>query len=99
VHPGLVDLPAEARRPRRGRGQVGAVTTAEDARRAALLVSDERGHELGSAERARLRPGRLGTERALTLACETLERYGFEPVDGVGSAALTRGHEDLNFPG
>jgi predicted ArsR family transcriptional regulator len=53
---------------------------AEDARRAALRVADERGHELGSAERARLRPGRLGTERALTLACETLERYGFEPA-------------------
>jgi predicted ArsR family transcriptional regulator len=59
---------------------VGAVTVAEDARRAALRVADERGHELGSAERARLRPGRLGTERALTLACETLERYGFEPA-------------------
>ena len=78
---------------------VGAVTVAEDARQAALRVADERGHELGSAERARLRPGRLGTERALTLACETLERYCFEPVNGVGSAALTRGHEDLNFPG
>lgn len=59
---------------------VGAVTVAEDARQAALRVADERGHELGSAERARLRPGRLGTERALTLACETLERYGFEPA-------------------
>ena len=59
---------------------VGAVTVAEDARRAALRVADERGHELGSAERARLRPGRLGTERALTLACETLERFGFEPA-------------------
>src|SRR5215470_19556970 len=47
---------------------VGAVTAAEDARRAALRVADERGHELGSAERARLRPGRLGAERARTLA-------------------------------
>jgi predicted ArsR family transcriptional regulator len=26
------------------------------------------------------RPGRLGAERALTLASETLERYGFEPA-------------------
>jgi predicted ArsR family transcriptional regulator len=43
-------------------------------------VAGERGHELGSAERDRLRPGRLGAERALTLACETLERYGFEPA-------------------
>jgi predicted ArsR family transcriptional regulator len=59
---------------------VGAVTEAEEARRAALRVADQRGQELGTAERDRLRPGRLGAERALTLACETLERYGFEPA-------------------
>jgi predicted ArsR family transcriptional regulator len=34
---------------------VGAVTVAEDARRAALRVADERGQELGAAERDRLR--------------------------------------------
>lgn len=57
-----------------------AVTRAEDARRAALEAATARGRELGEAERDRLRPGRLGAERALTLACGTLERYGFEPA-------------------
>jgi predicted ArsR family transcriptional regulator len=51
-----------------------------DTRQAVLQAAAERGHELGAAEHDRLRPGRLGTERALTLACDTLERYGFEPV-------------------
>ena len=69
---------------------VGAVTEAEDARRAALRVADERGHELGSAERDRLRPGRLGAERALTLACETLDRYGFEPARAEPTRVLLR---------
>jgi predicted ArsR family transcriptional regulator len=27
-----------------------------------------------------MRPGRLGAERALTVACGVLERHGFEPV-------------------
>jgi predicted ArsR family transcriptional regulator len=57
-----------------------AVGRAEDARQAALRAAAERGRELGESERDRLRPGRLGAERALTLACETLERYGFEPA-------------------
>jgi predicted ArsR family transcriptional regulator len=55
-------------------------TPAEDARQAALRVATERGRELGAAERDRLRPGRLGAERALTLACAMVERYGFEPA-------------------
>jgi predicted ArsR family transcriptional regulator len=59
---------------------VASETSAEDARRAALRVAARHGSELGAAERARLRPGRLGAERALTLACGMLERYGFEPV-------------------
>jgi predicted ArsR family transcriptional regulator len=53
---------------------------AQDARQAALRVAARHGSELGAAERGRLRPGRLGAERALTLACDTLERQGFEPV-------------------
>ncbi len=57
-----------------------AVARAEDARPAALRVAAERGRELGEGERDRIRPGRLGAERALTLACETLERHGFEPA-------------------
>jgi predicted ArsR family transcriptional regulator len=59
---------------------VGAGTSAQDAREAALRVAARHGSELGTAERDRLRPGRLGAERALTLACDTLERQGFEPV-------------------
>ena len=64
---------------------MGAVTVAEDAD----------GPRSGwRRARARARFGRtgpattcrLGTERALTLACETLERYGFEPA----RAELTR---------
>lgn len=50
-----------------------------DARQAALAVAAERGRLLGEAERSSVR-GRLGAERALTLAEEVLERHGFEPV-------------------
>jgi predicted ArsR family transcriptional regulator len=53
---------------------------AEDARHAALRVATERGRTLGAAERDRIRPGRLGAERALTYAIGMLERYGFEPA-------------------
>jgi predicted ArsR family transcriptional regulator len=55
-------------------------TDGENARQAALRVAAERGRALGEAERDRTRPGRLGTERALTCAGETLSRYGFEPA-------------------
>ncbi|WP_158890435.1 helix-turn-helix transcriptional regulator [Amycolatopsis anabasis] len=51
----------------------------ESARRTALRVAREHGAELGAAERARARTGRLGAERALTLAETALVRYGFEP--------------------
>jgi predicted ArsR family transcriptional regulator len=46
---------------------------------AAAEVARQRGAELGSAESERARPGRLGAERALTLAAAALSRYGFEP--------------------
>ena len=58
---------------------VGAVTVAEDARRAALRWRTSAG---ASSVRPNV-PGydlAVGTERALTLACETLERFGFEPA-------------------
>jgi predicted ArsR family transcriptional regulator len=58
---------------------VAAPAPGEDGRQAALRVAAERGRGLGTAERDRVRPGRLGAERALTLACGVLERYGFEP--------------------
>ena len=51
----------------------------DNAREAALRVARERGHDLGAAEREQSRPGRLGAERALTLAAATLLRNGFEP--------------------
>jgi predicted ArsR family transcriptional regulator len=52
----------------------------ETARDAALRIADERGRALGAAERTKARPGRLGAERALTLAAELLHRHGFEPA-------------------
>jgi predicted ArsR family transcriptional regulator len=51
----------------------------EDARSAALRTARRRGEELGAAERARTRPGRLGPERSLTLSEAVLEQHGFEP--------------------
>ncbi|WP_239126789.1 helix-turn-helix transcriptional regulator [Asanoa siamensis] len=52
----------------------------EDARAAALRTARERGREWGAGERARIRPGRLGPERSLTLTEATLDRAGFEPA-------------------
>ncbi|MER6129393.1 helix-turn-helix domain-containing protein [Streptomyces sp. NPDC001795] len=51
----------------------------ESARDAALRVAYKRGESLGCAERERVRPGRLGAERGLSLAAKTLEEFGFEP--------------------
>lgn len=51
----------------------------EDAQSAALRAARHRGEELGAAERARTRPGRLGPERSLTLSEAMLEHHGFEP--------------------
>jgi predicted ArsR family transcriptional regulator len=52
----------------------------EEASSAALRVAGERGEAIGAAERDQARPGRLGTERALTLISGLLERCGFEPA-------------------
>jgi predicted ArsR family transcriptional regulator len=49
------------------------------ARDAALESARERGRDVGATERAQARPGRLGAERALTLAAGALNRAGFEP--------------------
>lgn len=51
----------------------------ETARTAAVRSAYERGHAVGATERDRLRPSRLGPERALTLAEEILGSFGFEP--------------------
>lgn len=55
-------------------------SAAEPACETALRAATDRGREIGAAARASTRPGRLGAERALTLAVEVLERHGFEPV-------------------
>jgi len=52
----------------------------EDARAAAVRTAGEHGEAVGGAERQQTRPGRLGPERALTLAAAILTRYGFEPA-------------------
>jgi len=51
----------------------------QPAREAATDLARERGVRLGGEERERLRPGRLGTERALTLIAAVLAGQGFEP--------------------
>jgi predicted ArsR family transcriptional regulator len=51
----------------------------EDGVTAALRVSRQRGHDIGSAERAARRPGRLGVERALALLGALLVQLGYEP--------------------
>jgi predicted ArsR family transcriptional regulator len=50
-----------------------------NARSAALRIAHEHGRRIGAAERDRVRPGRLGLERALSLAESLLQCYGFEP--------------------
>jgi predicted ArsR family transcriptional regulator len=67
-----------------------AITTeepGENAWQAALRIANRRGLELGAAERETARAGRLGVERALTLADQVLERHGYEP-QRVGPALL-----------
>jgi predicted ArsR family transcriptional regulator len=51
----------------------------ETAYQRALHIADERGRELGRTERGRMRPGRLGAERALTMVQAVLEGHGFDP--------------------
>ncbi len=59
----------------------GLLTEADhgSAKTAAAAAAHARGLAAASAVRAGLRPGRLGAERALTLAEDILTRYGFEP--------------------
>lgn len=56
-----------------GDGDAGSV------RQAALAAAADRGRTLGAEQRAAERPGRLGVERTLTMACRQLEDVGFEP--------------------
>ncbi|NYH54794.1 MULTISPECIES: helix-turn-helix transcriptional regulator [Nocardiopsis] len=52
----------------------------ETAREAAMRAAHDRGRALGTTERARTRPGRLGAQRALTRAEGVLADHGFEPA-------------------
>jgi len=52
----------------------------ESARDAVRRVAHDRGEQAGAAERDRARPGRLGAERALSLAGKMLAERGFEPA-------------------
>ena len=51
----------------------------EPAAAGAVRVARDRGTEVGAEERTRGRLGRLGAERALTVAQAVLSRHGFEP--------------------
>ena len=55
-----------------------------------LRLAEARGTELGEAQRDLRRPGRLGTERALTLAAEALDDLGFEPERATPALLLLR---------
>jgi predicted ArsR family transcriptional regulator len=57
-----------------------ATSKGQDVREAVIRVARTRGEQLGASERAERRPGRLGAERALTLAEGMLARHGFEPT-------------------
>jgi predicted ArsR family transcriptional regulator len=57
------------------------------ARAAAVQAAHRRGLREGTDVRERLRPGRLGGERALTIAAEALGGHGFEP-DRVSPACV-----------
>ncbi|HEY7048291.1 MAG TPA: transcriptional regulator [Jatrophihabitantaceae bacterium] len=72
---------------------LGAVLTtggSERPDRAAHRVARDYGERLGAAERERVRPGRLGAERALALAGSVCERYGFEPGPSESGAVRLR---------
>jgi hypothetical protein len=64
----------------RGGDAVAAESAGENARQASVRAARQRGHALGAAERDRLRPGRLGAERALSIAEALLAGHGFEPA-------------------
>lgn len=58
---------------------VSAARPGEPARDAVLRVAEQEGHRLGAAIRSTNRPGRLGAERALTLAETALRERGYQP--------------------
>ena len=61
-----------------------------DGRGAAVRIAHEHGVAIGEAHRRDVRPGRLGAERALTLAESLLQSYGFEPSRETSTAVRLR---------
>ena len=59
---------------------VGGQGDGERAEHAAVRTARERGVALGVAARESTRPGRLGSERGLTVCAQMLDDHGFEPV-------------------
>ncbi len=59
-------------------------------RQVVLETAAARGRELGEIERRQARPGRLGAERALSLAKSFLARLGFEPAQTVPGQLVLR---------
>jgi predicted ArsR family transcriptional regulator len=59
---------------------VRAESAGQTARQAAVRAARQRGRDLGTDERDRLRPGRLGAERALSITTAVLAEHGFEPA-------------------
>ena len=62
-----------------GLDAIRAGASGEDPQAAATQAARAKGAEYGSGQRERLRPGRLGAERALTVAAEILDELGYEP--------------------
>lgn len=52
----------------------------ENAGDAARRIARDRGEQIGAAERELARPGRLGAERALSMASRVLAERGYEPA-------------------
>lgn len=61
-----------------------------DARQVVLETAAARGRLLGQVEREQGRPGRLGAERALSLARSFVARLGFEPAQPVPGHLVLR---------
>ena len=61
-----------------------------DVRQFVLETAATRGHQLGQVERQQGRPGRLGAERALSLARSFVARLGFEPAQSVPGQLVLR---------
>jgi predicted ArsR family transcriptional regulator len=76
----LAELLVDAVTAADGAGPDGAAPPGEVVAAAARDQARERGRQAGGTVRSQQRPGRLGAERAVTLAQSVLETCGYEPV-------------------